>query len=633
MKFFENMSKLRKLGEKERKSSLKVKGLFTAYKVFGRHYKKYWKILTAAYLSMFATIGVTILAPWPLKLILDHLVLDKPFTGYAARFNPMLENGPRTVLIILAASIVLIAVLKALFSYMNKFWVSSTGERIIADIRERVFAHLQRLSLSFHETARSGDIVYLMSADMKELKNLLIKFPQDFLSRFFTIAAYVAMMLVLEWRLGLIALSTTPLLYIFTKYFGTGMNAAMKKKRKKEGKVSSIIYENVTSMALIQAYGQEDAERDRFNSGVKDSLQAELSALRLQRTYSRVSDFLVTMSTAGVLYYGGLYALGGQIAIGTLVVFVAYLRDIYSTVESFSQLFLGLAKSQASSERLVDLVETDHVVKDLPDAKPAPGFKGRVEFKDVSFAYKNDEWVLKDVRFYVKPGETVALVGHSGAGKSTLISLLLRFYDPQKGRILIDRKDITRYTLKSLRDQITIVMQDAKLFRQTIRENIGFGKPGASDAEIVQAAKLAQAHEFIMQLPQGYETPMHEGGDNLSGGQKQRINIARAIIRDTPIIIMDEPTTGLDAESEALINQAIRHLTQNRTTFIIAHKFSTIANADKIILLDGGKIAHMGSHDRLLHESDAYRELYNLQFGAQGGREIPAPKEAEAQAA
>lgn len=617
MSLFDNLSKLRQMGGKSEREKLNFKGLVRIYKVFGRHYKKYWKILTVAYLCLFGTIGVMVLTPWPLKLILDHIILKQPLPEFFSFLNPLYSGNPRLLLLLLALSIVVIAFLEATFSYFNKFWVSATGDRINADIRERVFSHLQRLSLSFHESMQSGNLIYLLTADVKEMKKVLIDFPQDLTNRVVSFAVYAGLMLALDWRLGLIGLCTMPLIYFFTKYFGGGMRTAITKKRKQEGKVAAIIAENVTAMALVQAYGREETERARFTSGNKESLQAQLRALSLSRTFARIVEFLVALSAAGVLYFGGLYALEGAILPGTLVVFMAYMRDIYGIFEKFSELFLGIAKSQVSGERLLELVENDMIVQDDPKAAPAPAFQGRVEFKNVSFAYKKGREVLKNLNFTVEPGETVALVGHSGAGKSTLISLLLRFYDPQQGQILIDGQDLRQFTLKSLRDQMTIVLQEAKLFRQTVRENIAFGKSGATEEDIIEAAKLAKAHDFIMRMPEGYNTMMYEGGDNLSGGQKQRINIARAIIRNTPLMILDEPVTGLDARAEAQINAAIHRLTRGKTTFIIAHKFSTIAAAEKILLLEDGEVAHYGSHEQLLRESPQYRELYELQFGRQ----------------
>jgi ATP-binding cassette subfamily B protein len=429
-----------------------------------------------------------------------------------------------------------------------------------------------------------------------------------------TFAAYAVLMLALDWRLGLIALSSAPLVYFITWYFGVGLRKAMTIKRAQEGEVASIVAENMTAMALVQAYGREKTERTRFSLENNESLRAQLRALRLQKTYSRITDFLVTLSTAGVLYWGGRYALAGNILPGTLVVFVAYLRDIYNSFEKFSGLFLGVAKSQVACQRLLDLVENDMIVQDAPSAPPAPPFRGKVEFKNVTFAYKRGNNVLKNLNFVVESGETVALVGHSGSGKSTLISLLLRFYEPQEGQILIDGQDIRRFAIKSLRGQLTILLQNAKLFRQSACENIAFGKVDATVEEIIQAARLAEAHDFIMQMPEGYDTMMYEGGDNLSGGQKQRINIARAIIRNTPILILDEPVTGLDAMAEAKITTALHRLTRGKTTFIVAHKFSTIANADKILLLEEGQLAHQGTHEQLMLESPQYRELYELQF-------------------
>lgn len=617
MEFFDDLRQLRKRARKEEQEKLDLKGLVKVYRVFGRHFKKYWKVLLVAYASLFVTIAVTVLTPWPLKLILDHVILDEPMPAGFSFLSPLQANDPKLLLLLLALAIVAITTLEAVFSYINKFYVSSTGERINADIRERVFAHLQRLSLSFHDSARSGNLVYLLTSDAKEMSSILIDFPQDFTNRIFTFGATAAMMLALDWRLTLLALSTAPLIYLFTKHFGAGMKKAMRKRREREGEVAAIVSENVTTMALVQAYGREDSERARFNSEVRESLEAQLRALRLHKTYSRVADFLVTMSTAAVLYFGGRAALSGELLPGTLVLFVAYLRDIFGSFEKFSGLFIGLAKSQVSAERLLDLVENDMVMRDDPRAVPAPAFRGAVEFRNVSFAYKRGNEVLKNLNFKVAPGELVALVGHSGAGKSTLISLLLRFYDPQQGQILIDGQDLRRYTLDSLRAQITIVLQEAMLFRQSVRDNIAFGKPGASEEEVIAAATLAQAHEFIMQMPEGYDTMMYEGGDNLSGGQKQRLNIARAIIRDTPIVILDEPATGLDAMAEAKVNAALRQLTRGKTAFIIAHKFSTIAHADKILLLEEGELAHQGTHEQLLAQCPQYRELYELQFGWQ----------------
>lgn len=618
MRFLEDLAELRALGKKKEDAGpLNRVGLLKVYKVFGRHYKKHWKTLSVAYLSLLAAIGMEVLSPWPLKLILDNLILRAPLEGPLAFLNPLFTGQPRLVLLGLALTIIVITVGEAYFSFINKYWVSSAGDRMTADIRERVFSHFNRLSLSFHESASSGNLVYLMTSDVSEMKSILIDFPQDLTQRVVTFVAYAGLMLALDWRLALIACSTMPLVYWFTRYFTAGMKKYMKRARKRAGDLASVIVENLSSMAVVQAYGREETERQRLGASNLQNLEAQLRTLRLHQTYSRLSDFLIVLSTAGVLYWGGKFALGGAISVGTLWIFVNYMRAIISSFEKFTSLFFGLAKSLVSAERLLELVENEMVMQDDPEAMPAPALQGRIEFKNVSFAYKTGHDVLKDLNFVVEPGETVALVGHSGAGKSTLISLLLRFYDPRAGEILVDGVNIRRYTLKSLRHQMTILLQEARMLHQTVRENIAFGKIDATEEDIRTAAKLAEAQDFIEQMPAGYDTMIHEGGENLSGGQRQRLNIARAIVRNTPIVFLDEPTTGLDARTEALINTAVHRLTRGKTTFIIAHKFSTIANADKILLLEEGQLAHFGSHEQLWRSSPQYRELYELQFGRQ----------------
>jgi ATP-binding cassette subfamily B protein len=415
----------------------------------------------------------------------------------------------------------------------------------------------------------------------------------------------------------LIACGVTPVIYIITRILSKRVKRAMRRRRERESNVASTLIENVNGMALVQAYSREEAEHERFRAIIKSSTDAQVGAMRTTRLLGRVIDAAVIVSTATILYVGGRFALSGEITPGVMVLFVSYLRAIFGAFQKFSGMFLTLTQARVSAERLLELVENDMVMQDTPQAVAAPPFLGRVVFEDVSFAYQTGNEVLRNLRFTVEPGETVALVGHSGAGKSTLISLLMRFYDPRSGRILIDGHDLRNFTLKSLRDQLTIVLQNAKLFRQTVRENIAFGKPDATDAEIIDAARRAEADDFIRAMPEGYDTFIEEGGNNLSGGQKQRINIARAIIRNTPIVIMDEPVTGLDARSEAKVNAAIQRLARGKTTFIIAHKFSTIAGADKVLLLEEGQLAHYGSHEQLMRESSQYRQLYELQYGWQ----------------
>jgi ATP-binding cassette, subfamily B, bacterial len=592
--------------------------LLRLYNAFGQHYKKHWKLVVVAYSGLLLTILVALLSPWPLKLILDHIILGNPWPEKAAFLTRWSGgNNMEVMLAGLVLAFILFQVLDSVFSYMHKVGMLSFGEMLVTDIRQHIFAHLQRLSLSFHESARSGDLVYRLTSDIPDVKAILVQLPQHFVYRLMMIVSHMGLMLVMEWRLALVAFGVIPILYYFQWRLGRSVQSATQRKKSKESDMTSLIAENVTAMALVQAYGREDLQQARFASENRESLNFELAAVRLTKTFKRLSDVLIALGTSGVVYYGGSLAFDGTILPGTLILFVAYLRNLYKPVEKFADILLEVASSQVAGTRLLELVECDMVMQDAPDAVPAPRFNGQVEFQQVSFGYQKDVEVLKNLSLVVEAGEIVALVGPSGAGKSTLLSLLLRFYDPQHGQIIIDSHNIRTFTLKSLRDQMTVVMQEARLFNQTVRENIRFGKIDATEEEIVQAAKLAQAHDFIMQMPDGYDSIVSEGGDNLSGGQKQRLNIARAIIRNTPLLILDEPTTALDPQAEANIHAALREVMRGKTTFIIAHRFSTIAHADKILLLEEDKLAAYDTHKALMKTSRDYRELYELQFGQQ----------------
>lgn len=588
-----------------------------AYRAFAVHYKTNWKLLAVSMSSLLLTTVLSLITPWALTMILDHVVLKQPVPEKFAFISNWFGSDPYVLLAVFAIAFVVISIVDSTISYLQKVGFLIVGVNMSAEIRERIFRHLQKLSLSFHEVFRSGDLVYRLTSDLRELPPLLIGVPVGFFGRMFIIVTHMAIMLTMEWRLALISFAVMPILYYYNRRTGSGMHKATKEKRSTEGNVTSLISENVTGMALVQAYGREDLQNARFRKENQKSLQSGLEAMKLSKIFKRVTDILTAIGTAGVVYYGGTLALEAALSVGTLVLFVAYLRKLYSPLDKFAEMFLDIAKAQVSAERILELVEYDNLVVDSPNAIPAPRFTGRVEFRNVDFAYEPGAPVFQNLSFTASPGEMIAIVGHSGAGKSTFVNLLLRFYDPQAGEILIDGQPSHKFTLASLRSQMTVVMQDARLFNKTVRENLEFGKPGVTEAEIVHAATLTQAHEFIMNMPEGYNTMISEGGDNLSGGQKQRLNIARAIVRNTPIMILDEPATALDARTEAAIHQALEVLMQNKTVFMIAHKFSTIAYANKILVLQKGKPAALGTHEELLRTSRAYRELYELQIEPQ----------------
>ena len=372
--------------------------------------------------------------------------------------------------------------------------------------------------------------------------------------------------------------------------------------------------ENVAAMSLVQAYGREAEERDRFEVENVAARVAELRAIQLGKSFKRVADVLIAAGTAGVLYFASTLVLSGALSVGVLFVFYRYIRKLYRPVEKIAISIVEIAKLGVSCQRILELLDPDLVVSAGDEAKEVPRLSGRVEFRNVSFGYRAGPPVLQDLSFTAEPGETLAIVGPSGAGKSTLIRLLLRFYDPQSGQVLVDGHDLSSLDPQSLRKQVSILFQDAMLLRRSIGDNIGFGRPGATPEEIEWAARQAEAHEFIERLDDGYETLVTDRGANLSGGQRQRIAIARAILRDAPISILDEPYQGLDAESESRVALALARLTEKRTTFVVAHRFATLERASRVLVLDPGEPSQIGTHDQLIESSPRYRRLYELQI-------------------
>lgn len=607
--------KKKKKKKEEEQVEFDMQGYKRTWRHFGPHLLKYWKLLTLAIIGMFLSVATDLAKPWPLKLIFDYVLLERelpPNAQWLARFA---GSEPIQLLLPIALLIVAIAILNAFFSYMNKYLMSVVGESMVVDVRERIFVHLQSLSLNFHGESRSGDLVLRLTSDINKLKKLFIDSIQDFGTHGIRLAGIIGVMAFMDLKLFLIAFSIVPILYGTTHFFSRGVKKQAKEKRSRESDVASIVQENMLSISLIQAYAQEAREHERFQKQNKKSLDAEIRTAQLSKSFKRAVQITIACGTTAVIYLGARRVLGGELSPGDLLVFAAYLKELYGPIDKFSEIVVDLAAAVVSGERLVEIVEQPVVVKDAPDARPAPAFRGDVEFRGVHFHYKKGKAVLENLTFKAAAGQTVALVGSSGAGKSTIANLIMRFYDPTEGEVRIDGSDIRKYTLASLRNQITVVLQDTFLFRKTVRENLAFGRAEVTEEEVIAAAKAAQAHDFIMSLPQGYDTLIEERGVNFSGGQKQRLNIARAILRNAPVLILDEPTTGLDALAEAQINQALGRLMEGRTTFVIAHRFSTILSADHILLIEEGRITEEGTHEQLLHRSGTYRKLFELQYG------------------
>ncbi len=580
------------------------------YWAFVPHLRRYWKRFAVAYLALFAAMLMNLLKPWPLKIILDYILLDKPVPQRFQLVSSVAGHDKLVLLAILCAAIVGIFFLESLFTFTRKYFMAGAGERALNDIRQRVFGHLQRLE---HRTDRSADLVVRLTSDIDSLKLLLTQHVQTFVNYFFTFVGIGVTMLLMDWRLTLWALAVAPPLYLISLYSSAKVAELTREKRAKESDVASLVQETVTSKDIVRAYAREEQEKKRFAEESEESLDAALERVRVSKGFGRAVEVIIAIGTAIVVYLGARRVLSGSITPGDLIVFIAYLRDLYRPVGGLSELMIDFSSSLVCGERIVEILETEVKVADAPDAINAPPFRGNVVFENVTFAYDPDMPVLRDLSFKTSPGDTVALIGSSGTGKSTIVNLLLRFYDPSLGQILIDGQDIRRYTLKSLREQISVVLQEPVLFHRTIRENIAYGKPEASFEELVAASKAAQAHDFIVMLSHGYDTFVKEGGANLSGGQRQRIALARAIVKNAPIFILDEPSTGLDAATEAKLSETLDRLMKGKTSFVIAHRFSTIMRADLILMIEEGRIVEQGTHEQLLAKSSQYRQLYDLQ--------------------
>ncbi len=560
---------------------------------------------------------MNLLKPWPLKIIFDYILLNRPlperigFVSFAAGHDKLV------LLAFSCAGMVAIFFLEGLFTFARKYFMASGGERAINDIRQRVFGHLQMLE---HRSDRSADLVVRLTSDIDSLKLLLTQHIQTFVNYILTFAGIGITMFLMDWHLTLAALAVVPPLYLMSFYFSARVAELTRRKRARESQVASLVQETVTSKDVVQAFAREEHEKRLFAEESEESLDAALERAKVSKGFGRTVEVIIAIGTAIVVYLGARRVLAGHVTPGDLIVFISYLRDLYRPVGGLSELIIDFSGSLVCGERVAEILDTKVKVADAPDAVDAPSFSGAVAFEKVTFAYEEGMPVLRDLSFKVQPGDIVALIGSSGTGKTTIVNLILRFHDPSEGRIMIDGEDIRRYTLKSLREQISVVLQEPVLFHRTIRDNIAYGKPEAVFEEIVEAAKAAQAHDFITRLSDGYDTIVREGGSNLSGGERQRISLARAILKDAPIFILDEPVSGLDAVTEAKLHETFGRLMKGKTSFIIAHRFSTIMRANLILMVEEGRITEQGTHEQLLIKSERYREFYNLQKPGPAGR-------------
>jgi len=556
-----------------------------------------------------------LLEPWPLKVVLDNVLKSQPVHGW---LNPLLlaatGNDKRAIIWFAAAAALAIASIGALCSYFEKYLTTSVGQWIMHDLRKTLYSQIQRLSLSYHDQSRTGDLISRVTSDIDAIQSFITTGFLSALMNVLTLAGMVAIMFYINWRFTFVALSVAPLLAIVVYRYTRLIKRSSREVRKKEGEIVSVIQEVLTSIRVVKAFAREEYEQRRLEEESLESVEIALHARSVKAKLAPFVEIIVAVGTSLVLWFGAQMVLSGALSPGSLVVFILYLGKMYKPMQELSKMTDAYSKAVVGYERIREVLDAESDVKDLPRARRAPRFKGRIEFDDVTFGYQPDQKVLNDVSFLIEAGQLAAFVGPTGAGKTSIIGLVPRFYDPDSGSVRIDGSDIRQFTQKSIRDQVSFVLQETLLFHGPIWRNIAYGKPNASRLEIVRAAELSNAAEFIEKMPQGYDTIVGERGATLSGGQRQRIAIARAVIRDTPILILDEPSSGLDAASEKLVFDALDRLMVGKTALVIAHRLSTIRRADVIFVIQNGGIAERGTHQELLNAGGLYKELSDLQF-------------------
>jgi subfamily B ATP-binding cassette protein MsbA len=572
-------------------------------------------MLVLAFIAVLGEAGTDLLEPWPLKIVFDYVFGAKQMPAWmSGLLHATFGVNKVAILHFAVLAVIVIALVGALSAYAEKYLTTSVGQWVMHDLRRVLYHHIQRLSLAYHDQRPTGDLISTVTADIDSIQDFISQALLGIVVNVLTLVGMLIVMFYLNWRFTLIALSVTPILFVVVYTYTKRIKQASRALRKKEGEVVSVVSEVLSSMRVVKAFAREDYEEERLARESLENVEIALKARSLKAKLAPVVQVIVAVGTCLVLWYGVTLVLRGEMTAGSLLVFLLYLGKMYKPMRDLSKMTDTMSKAAVGYERIHEVIETDDKVRNLPGAQRAPSFRGEIEFDHVYFAYDNGYGTLRDINLRVEPGQMAALVGPTGAGKTTIVSLIARFYDPQKGVVKIDNRDVRNYKLKSLRRQMSFVLQETLLFRAPVWQNSAYGRPEASRAEIQRAAELANADEFIRNMPQQYDTMVGERGVTLSGGQRQRIAIARAIIRNAPILVMDEPTSGLDAASEELVFEALNRLMADRTTIVIAHRLATVRRADVIFVIDNGTITERGTHEMLVAAGGMYSHLYQIQF-------------------
>ncbi|WP_445627135.1 ABC transporter ATP-binding protein [Nostoc sp. DSM 114167] len=580
-----------------------------------------WRGLIFVMLLMLINVGLNVLKPWPLKLIVDCVLNNQSLPNSVLWLKTLSgSQSDMQLLAWLAAATIVLFLSSEGVRLIQEYVGAGVGSQMVYDLGAALFDRLQHLSLRFHNQQRAGDLVRRVMTDSICIQNLAMGVFLPVLTSLVNLVAMFGVMWQINQLLSLLSLTIAPLIILLIWVFNQPMTERTYQYQQFEGEIVALSEQTLTAIPIIQAFGREAHEDERFRYLSQKALQAYVRSILAQMQFKVGVGGVTAVGTAAIMAYGGFQVLDGSLSIGSLLVFLSYLASLYVPMATLAYMSSSFASAAASARRVLEVLDTQDGVQDAPDVRPLPvrpvGGRGHVCLEKVTFGYEPNYPVLQEITLEARPGETIALVGATGAGKTTLVSLILRFFDPWQGRVLFDGVDVQSVQLKSLREQIALVLQEPFLLPITIAENIAYGCFNASREAIVKAAQVANADSFIQRLPQGYDTVIGERGATLSGGEKQRLAIARALLKDAPVLILDEPTSALDAQTEFLLLEALERLMAGRTTFIIAHRLSTIQRADRIVVLDRGKVVEMGTHEELLAVSGYYKKLYKLHFGS-----------------
>jgi ATP-binding cassette subfamily B protein len=551
-------------------------------------------------LMLMAT-GAGLMGPWLIRLAVDGYILAGNMSG----------------LTVIAGAYAGLHLLSWAANYGRELLIAQVGQSVIYDLRRDLFAHLQRLTFKYFDGVPAGVLISRVVNDVGAVQELVSGGILMVIADLFTLGGIIALMLSMHWRLALISFATMPVLYVVANGFRVKAGRAYRKVRTQIANVTANLQESISGVRVTQSFAREGANLARFDQTNQENMQANMEAVSLFSLFVPIVEVISAVGTCLVLWYGGRFYIQGGVQAGVIVAFMLYVSRFFGPIRDLTMVYNELQAATAASEKIFQIMDTEPEVFDRPGAIEIPRIEGLVQFENVSFAYQPDLYVLEEVNLKIPAGARVALVGPTGAGKSTMASLLARFYEPTDGQVLVDGHDTRFVTMRSLRRNLGIVLQDTFLFSGTVKENIRYGRPEATDEEVAAAARAVMAHDFIMRLPQGYETEVHERGSKLSVGQRQLIAFARALLADPRILILDEATSSVDAYTEVLIQRALENLLKDRTAVVIAHRLSTIRSADEIVVLDAGRIVDRGKHDELLARGGLYQHLYEMQFKVQ----------------